>query len=223
MKIKDIRIKQSENEDLSLKVDKKISDMLNKLISIDPLDKYNPKYIISIKDQKEITVEKFFKNLDDVQKEEEVIDHPFFKEGNPLLRNINNSNVNSLDIDKLENIIIFSPHPDDDILGSCALIYKLIVAKKKMKVVYITSGKSAGGANIRQEEAINAICVLGGTKDNVEFIHLPFYDHPERLITDIDIEYMKKYLGENKPDNIFICADIFDPHLTHKYCYEVFA
>ena len=126
-----------------------------------------------------------------------------------------------LEISEDSNIVVFSPHPDDEILGASGLLHHCFQKQIKVKVVYMTSGKTAGDPFLRQNEAINGIKILGGSENNVSFINMPFYDKKDRLITNDDYEYIKGIIDELKPSDVFICADIFDPNNTHYKCYEI--
>jgi LmbE family N-acetylglucosaminyl deacetylase len=78
-------------------------------------------------------------------------------------------------VKKLKTIVI-APHPDDEILGSSGLLYDCFLNKLDIKVIYMTSGKSAGGYLERQIEAINGIKILGGSEENCIFACFPFYN-----------------------------------------------
>jgi LmbE family N-acetylglucosaminyl deacetylase len=126
-----------------------------------------------------------------------------------------------LEILEDSNIAVFSPHPDDEILGASGLLHHCFVNKIKIKVVYMTSGKTAGDPFLRKREALNGIKILGGCEDNVSFINMPFYDRKDRLITNDDYDYINDVINKLKPSDVFICADIFDPNNTHYKCYEI--
>ena len=46
----------------------------------------------------------------------------------------------NLKIKENERIIIFAPHPDDEILGCAGLIQKVLKKKGKVWIVYLTNG-----------------------------------------------------------------------------------
>ena len=117
--------------------------------------------------------------------------------------------------------MVFTPHPDDEILGACGLLYKSFEKKLDIKVVYMTSGKGGGNADERKNEAISGIAKLGGERKDLIFSNLPFYTKKDRVVTEEDYNYVAKIIEENKPTSIFICADIFDPNGTHKKCFDV--
>jgi LmbE family N-acetylglucosaminyl deacetylase len=216
-----IELKLSEKETLSINQDEKLSIFISKLFDSDRLQIGKPKYTISMNDENNrVLIEKQVGSIENLPRKEEPI-HPFFVE-TEFARFLNTkSNTSLLDIESLDNVLIFSPHPDDDILGACALIHKLLKNNKRLSIVYMTSGKAAGSSDVRKEEAKRAIEVLGGTYENLEFINMPFYEHPERKVTEEDNIYLLNFFQKSKPDNIFICSDIFDPHLTHRKCFNV--
>ena len=126
-------------------------------------------------------------------------------------------------IKKDEKIIIFSPHPDDDVIG-CGGVLQLFPNKKNILVVYMTSGR--GGLignkveNIREKEAILSLKVLGYNETNLIFLNLPFYDDKNREISNKDTKIVLELLNNFKPNHIFVCSDS-DPKLTHKKCFNI--
>lgn len=76
------------------------------------------------------------------------------------------------------HVLVFSPHPDDDVLGCGGSIAKYTVAGHEVSVVYLTSGGSGDPkipekelTKIREKEAKNAAQILG--VKNTFFLHLP--------------------------------------------------
>ncbi|OGY22991.1 MAG: hypothetical protein A2172_03600 [Candidatus Woykebacteria bacterium RBG_13_40_15] len=66
------------------------------------------------------------------------------------------------------NILVFSPHPDDDLIGCGGSIAQHVKEGNKVSVVYMTSGESGSLkyskdalAKIREKEARNALGVFG--------------------------------------------------------------
>lgn len=127
----------------------------------------------------------------------------------------------NLTLEKTDKILVFSPHPDDEILGACGLLYKCYNEGYEIKVVYMTSGKGGGEVNVRRIEAIEGIKKLGGNENSLIFTNMPFYEKLDRKITEEDFEHACKIIEEEKPTSIFICSDIFDPNGTHRKCYDI--
>jgi len=139
-----------------------------------------------------------------------------------ILGHLNNYDVTK-HIKSNETTIIFSPHPDDDVIGIGGLMQEL--SKSNTYVVYMTSG--TGGydsneyeCNPRIVEATLSLKVLGYKKSQIEFLSLPFYKDSNRKISNSDSEILTTLLEKINPDHIFICADS-DPKKTHDKCYEI--
>lgn len=126
-----------------------------------------------------------------------------------------------ISFDNSHKILLFSPHPDDEILGACALLHKSFTENININVVYLTSGKTAGNINIRQNEAKEGIKILNGKEENLLFANMPFYERKDRSINEDDYKYIKDIIKQYTPNVIFICADVFDPNKTHKKCFDV--
>jgi glucosamine-6-phosphate deaminase len=122
---------------------------------------------------------------------------------------------------KFNNILIFSPHPDDDVIGMGATIAKMIKFKKHVTVIYQTSGANGGDVLIRQNEAIRALEILGLTdKRRIIFGNSPFYKQ-RTYIEQIDIDYTLSLISGNEFDCIFTVGDVCDPHKTHSLCNDI--
>jgi LmbE family N-acetylglucosaminyl deacetylase len=221
---KKIIIKTKEHQEIELKTNSSVNDFfLSLLQSKLPTDEtHSSNYIMKFDRE---TMEIKFVQKDELingKSDLEDLTHPFFSEMKKSQKvNQNQKKLEILPLEKNENILLFSPHPDDEILGACGLLYKCFQDKINIKVVYMTSGKTAGGAETRQIEAINGIKKLGGSEENLFFTTFPFYDRKDRIIQDDDYEYARDLLRQNKPSKVFICADIFDPNRTHKKCFEI--
>jgi len=145
--------------------------------------------------------------------------------GNPVYNNIFKK------IESGERIIIFSPHPDDDVIGM-SIFMKTFHNKKNIRIAYMTSGENGLSANlpknIRETEAIKSLQILGLYENNTRFMHLPFYSYKLDSYNDKadyndypnDIKQCKNYIKTYGARNIFICSDI-DPNGTHKICFDI--
>ena len=107
------------------------------------------------------------------------------------------------------DILIFSPHPDDEALGCAGLIHDAINKKQKVKIIIVTNGESSVEGTewfyghktkkedfinigyVRQKESISAMKVLGLKKEDIIFLGYP----NDGLL---DIIYSDKYTT-NKP------------------------
>jgi LmbE family N-acetylglucosaminyl deacetylase len=125
-----------------------------------------------------------------------------------------------LDLQNMEDIIIFSPHPDDEILGTSTILYNSFKQNANIKVIYMTSGKSSARPELRQNEAILALNELGGSIKNTLFTNMPFYPKTDRPVTEEDYETIRELLRNNKANTVFVCADVYDPNATHRKCFD---
>lgn len=182
-----------------------------------------------------------------------------------------------------KRVIVFSPHPDDDVISMGATLHRLVRQGHEVHVAYETSGNiavadeevtrfmhfingfnqlfgnnnSMGGVIpakykeikeflknkkdgdmdtrdvltikglIRRGEARTASTFNEIPLSRVHFLDLPFYESGgiEKLpMSQVDVDIVRNLLEEVKPHQIFVAADLADPHGTHKKCTEaVFA
>ena len=176
--------------------------------------------------------------------------------------------------------LVFSPHPDDDVISMGGTIHRMVEHGHIVYVAYETSGNIAvadeearrfmhfvNGFNkifgadsevikekyaevkkflkekkegqndirdlldikglIRRGEARTACTFNNIPKERVFFLDLPFYESGgiEKLpMTQADVDIVANLLEQVKPHQIYVAADLADPHGTHKKCTEaVFA
>jgi len=125
-----------------------------------------------------------------------------------------------------KKIIIFSPHPDDEIIGMGIAIHKIAERGSIFKIAYLTDGERGVRGNlsdlrkkkIRRKEAVKACSVLGVREKDIEFLDLPFYR--TRIPDSEDIEVVYNMLTTFMPDVIFVCVDK-DPNSTHKKAAQI--
>ena len=139
--------------------------------------------------------------------------------------NINPINLFNSVVNK-QKILIFSPHQDDEILGASKLISLCNEHKEfiEYKIIYMTSGCGGGNSEIRKSEAVNGVnllCNNTNQRDKLVFENFPFYLNSKREVTDKDYELIKDILNKENPDNIFVCADVFDPNKSHLNCFNI--
>ena len=177
-----------------------------------------------------------------------------------------------------KRVIVFSPHPDDDVISMGGTIRRLIQQHHDVHIAYQTSGNIAvadeevrlymhfiNGFNklfandsdeviksyyrdimgyikqkqegdldtaavltvkklIRRGEARNACGYNGITKDHTHFLDLPFYESGkiEKLpVTERDVHIVQKLIADIQPHQIYVAADLADPHGTHRKCTDV--
>jgi len=174
-----------------------------------------------------------------------------------------------------KRVIVFSPHPDDDVISMGGTIRRLMQQHHDVHIAYETSGNIAvadeevklymhfiNGFNqlfangsdevikhryqsvmhflrqkqehqsdirdvltikglIRRGEARNACAYNGIQKDHIHFLDLPFYESGkiEKLpMSEADVRIVQELIAEIKPHQIYVAADLADPHGTHRKC-----
>jgi glucosamine-6-phosphate deaminase len=177
-----------------------------------------------------------------------------------------------------KRVVVFSPHPDDDVISMGGTIRRLMQQKHDVHVAYETSGNIAVGdeevrrfmhfingfntifANgsdqvikhsyqtvkafiknkkegdldnqqilrlkglIRRGEARLACEYNGIDSHHIHFLDLPFYESGkiEKLpMTENDVTPIIELLSEIQPHQIYVAADLADPHGTHRKCTDV--
>lgn len=172
--------------------------------------------------------------------------------------------------------LVFSPHPDDDVISMGGTINRLVEHGHDVYIAYETSGNIAvadeevvrfmhfvNGFNsifdanseiindkyrhvkkflkekkdgdkdirdilnikglIRRGEARTACTFNKIPKDHIFFLDLPFYESGgvEKLpMSQADVDIIADLLEKVKPHQIYVAADLADPHGTHKKCTE---
>jgi LmbE family N-acetylglucosaminyl deacetylase len=73
------------------------------------------------------------------------------------------------------SILVFAPHPDDDIVTSSGIISRALHRGEQVHVVFLTNGDRASRemGTLRQDEAVAAQGVLGLGEDNLIFLGYP--------------------------------------------------
>ena len=177
-----------------------------------------------------------------------------------------------------KRVIVFSPHPDDDVISMGGTIRRLMQQGHDVHIAYETSGNIAvadeevrlymhfiNGFNqlfasgsdevikiryqeimnylrqkkdgdvdnpsiltvkglIRRGEARNACFYNHIQKDHIHFLDLPFYESGkiEKLpVTEKDVQIVQALIADIQPHQIYVAADLADPHGTHRKCTDV--
>ncbi|MDP8216042.1 MAG: PIG-L family deacetylase [Candidatus Kaelpia imicola] len=123
-------------------------------------------------------------------------------------------------IPRHKKILIFSPHPDDEVVGMGVTICKIAQRGNIFKIAYLTNGERGVFSNIpnykkkkiRTKEAVKSMAVLGVKEKDLVFLNLPFYAN--RIPDSEDTEIIYNLLTTFMPDIIFVATDR-DPNSTH--------
>ena len=126
---------------------------------------------------------------------------------------------------KKQTILVFAPHPDDDVLGCGGTLIKWARQGKSITVVYLTSGE-AGSIHFskeellekREEEAHRAIRIMG--INDCIFLHQP--DGGIEVCTEV-LDAVVELLRQKRPEVVFLPhrEDVHRDHLkTHELVVE---
>ena len=77
---------------------------------------------------------------------------------------------------------------------------------------------------IRRGEARNACNYNHIPKDHIHFLDLPFYESGriEKLpVSEKDVRIVQELIADIQPHQIYVAADLADPHGTHRKCTDV--
>lgn len=175
-----------------------------------------------------------------------------------------------------KRVIVFSPHPDDDVISMGGTINRLVKQGHEVHIAYETSGNIAvadeeatrfmhfvNGFNqifnigcdgiaekyrevkqflaekkdgdsdsrtildikglIRRGEARTACSFNNIPLSRVHFLDLPFYESGsvEKLpMSQADVDIVARLLDQVRPHQVYVAADLADPHGTHRKCTE---
>jgi LmbE family N-acetylglucosaminyl deacetylase len=122
-------------------------------------------------------------------------------------------------VDKPEgrNVLVLSPHFDDDIFGCGGTLRKHVLSGDKVSVIYFTDGREGDPSvpdkdlvrKIRKEEAVKATSAIG-------IKNLFFFDQPETNLkpTATLIKRLAEIFNSIKPDLIYL-PSFLDNHVDH--------
>ena len=142
-------------------------------------------------------------------------------------------------------VLVLAPHPDDEINIAGNMILTLAAAKAEIFVAYSTNGDFDVAADVRAQEAVNALKILGVPRDKIIFLGYGDGHELSDEITTSPAGYSETYAPENFTDyakktfgchaaytrqnfkrdlktlilelraNIIFCVD-FDSHADHR-------
>lgn len=72
-----------------------------------------------------------------------------------------------------EKVLVFSPHPDDETLGTGGFIYESTKKGAEVKIVLVTDGNKHGLKDLRYDEFKAATKTLGVNENNLVFLGYP--------------------------------------------------
>ncbi len=117
-----------------------------------------------------------------------------------------------LELPRDKNVLFFSPHPDDEVIGAGALLIRLVEQGNTIKMVYLTSGSDKEMVDQREREAEKVCAALGAS-------HL-FLRLDRSKGTEEGIRKLMGIIRENHPEIVLIPWEE-DPHPTHRFSNEL--
>ncbi|MBV9106789.1 MAG: PIG-L family deacetylase [Verrucomicrobia bacterium] len=136
---------------------------------------------------------------------------------------------------KSDKVLIIAPHPDDESLATGGVLQRIFAQKIPVRIVFATNGENNAWVQRywdriwrigpdeqtqwgrrRRQEALNAICSLGGNPDCASFLHLPDLGITDLLMRgtrDLSILFTEE-IQEYEP-TLAIIPTIFDAHPDH--------
>ncbi len=118
------------------------------------------------------------------------------------------------------SVIVFAPHPDDDVIGCGGAIIQHVKKGDRVCIVYLTSGDAWPKgveelAKIRELEATEATALLG-VQD------LIFFREPDGYLaaTERNKEKVIQIILEHKPDIVYVTHEV-EEHKDHKAAFRL--
>lgn len=117
----------------------------------------------------------------------------------------------NLQIKDLNNVLIFSPHPDDEVFGCSFLINELRKAGKLVNIVIMSKGEKGCNTiskdliiHYRYQMAINANKLLGLNTENIYFLDFPDGNFKSTINDEYYINQIGKLFEKVNPQYVFI-------------------
>src|SRR5205823_4538350 len=105
-----------------------------------------------------------------------------------------------------KNVLVLSPHPDDEAIGCGGTLCQHVAAGDRVHVIFLTSGENGGHGvspaktrRVREEEARKAAARMG--LDAVEFWHQP--DGALRVTSEL-AQALGKRMTEWRPSVVYV-------------------
>ncbi|MBV8378943.1 MAG: PIG-L family deacetylase [Verrucomicrobia bacterium] len=146
-------------------------------------------------------------------------------------------------LSKADRVLVVAPHPDDESLGAGGLLQRMFAQRIPVRIVFATNGENNPWAQRywdgrwrigpdeqvrwgrrRRQEALNAICSLGGSPDCANFLDLPDLGITDLLMQgarDLSVPLTEE-IQEWEP-TLALIPTIFDAHPDHSALSVAFA
>lgn len=119
-------------------------------------------------------------------------------------------------------VVVFSPHPDDDVIGCGGRLLRHVKEGHDVEIVYLTSGE-AGSLDIpkkqlrrtREKEAKEALRSMGISRFN--FLKMP---DGALEVNGLNLERITRLVRSRKPRIVYM-PHVHDAHRDHRITYEL--
>ncbi len=140
-----------------------------------------------------------------------------------LISTVNFYSVHAQDIPYAERILVFSPHPDDDVLGCGGTLIKQVGMGSQVTVVYVTAGDASDGWHGTKEELIlTRENEAKKATEKMGISDLVFLRGPDGKLS-VTKERVKKVtdlIAKYRPDIIFV-PHAKDGHKDHQKTFHI--
>ncbi|NIJ54487.1 PIG-L deacetylase family protein [Dyadobacter arcticus] len=128
--------------------------------------------------------------------------------------------------------MVIAPHADDETLGCGGTAALLLREGFTVQFVFVSDGTLSHPNSkkypaprlrvLRELEAIHAVEILGGKKENVDFLSLPDRNvpHADSLYFESVVRLMMACIRQHQPQTIFIPWQN-DPHPDHRASFQI--
>ncbi len=128
--------------------------------------------------------------------------------------------------------LIVAPHPDDETLGCGGTVALLLREHCEVNFIFVSDGAmshpnskkypAAKLRDLREKEAIKAVRILGGCKENIEFLALPDRNVPScgRPYFESLVRFMIRHIERLAPQTVFVPWQN-DPHPDHQASWQI--
>lgn len=116
----------------------------------------------------------------------------------------------ALELSSVRSLLIFAPHPDDEVFGCGGLTALALDAGAQVNVVVVSDGAKGGDPAVRALESRRAALVLAGESASAQ---LQFWCEPDRQVNADQplVERMRACIARNRPDWVLVPS----PHEIH--------
>lgn len=117
----------------------------------------------------------------------------------------------------MNNILVISPHPDDEAIGCGGTICKHIAGGDHVEVIFLTSGEKGGHGRSVEETIITREQESKNAAEILQLAHIEFWREPDGIFaaTEMNIARLSKKLGLLQPSVVFVPHEN-EEHPDHK-------